>query len=296
MIINMARTIKYYGLDRTNEKEFTLPYNFVFPKGQRAVQKLGLRFLNYNALYKNNIWRKIPNTKTRFLIRVDDFPRWDLNSYEYLEFHEIMKQFDVPYIVGVTPFLSFNENKYIQISEEDINIIKQHDLKIAVHGFNHYNYGDAKNTSELAAYSDEVLEKLILKTKDFFISNGICMPKTFISPYNAMNFSNYKVLSKYFTVITGGPLTLNTMPEAKYVMGVFLEDSLYLPSYYPFYGTSREVIYGLKKNVFNSKSIIIPITLHWAWEKRDNYKKLKELLTLIKDEVISWDEIEVQED
>ncbi|MGH4139619.1 DUF2334 domain-containing protein [Clostridium sp.] len=292
MSINLVRTNKYYGLDKTNEKDFVLPYNFVFPKVQRAVQKLGLRFINYNALYKKRIWREIPNGKSRFLIRVDDFPRWDLNSYEYLEFHEIMKEYNVPYIIGVTPFLSFNEDKYTQISEEDINIIKQHNLKIAVHGFNHYNYCDEGHTTELSVYSDEVLEKLILKTKDFFSSNGISMPRTFIPPYNAMNYSNYKVLSKYFNIITGGPLTLNTMPEAKYLMGVFLEDSLYLPSYYPFYGTSREVIYGLRKKTFNSKSIIIPITLHWAWEKRDHYKKLRELLTLIKDEVISWDEIE----
>jgi hypothetical protein len=44
----------------------------------------------------------------KFLVRVDDYPRWDISSDKFLKFHRIMYENQVPYLIGVTPFPSRN--------------------------------------------------------------------------------------------------------------------------------------------------------------------------------------------
>ena len=40
------------------------------------------------------------------LIRVDDYPHWDIKSDKYKYFHELLHNYQLPYTLGVTPCLS----------------------------------------------------------------------------------------------------------------------------------------------------------------------------------------------
>ncbi|WP_207180668.1 DUF2334 domain-containing protein [Anaerocellum diazotrophicum] len=226
------------------------------------------------------------------MIRVDDFPRWDLGLGEFYEFHNIMVSNNVDYVIGLTPFLSFYEPKFNPIDENYIKAIKELNLNYALHGFNHYNYYESgKKLGEINYYSDIELENLLAKTYAFFQENELKLPDVFIPPFNALSKNNYNVLKKYFKIICEGPLTLSTMPELKPIMGVFIGESLYLPSYFPYYSVAKDIMRAIQRTKLKDKNLIIPITIHWAWEKSTNYLYLKELLELIKYDVLNWCEL-----
>ncbi|MEM2954947.1 MAG: glycosyltransferase family 4 protein, partial [Candidatus Nanoarchaeia archaeon] len=48
---------------------------------------------------------KCPVGSPIFMIRVDDFPRWDIDTKEFLKFHSVLKSYNLPYLLGVTPNL-----------------------------------------------------------------------------------------------------------------------------------------------------------------------------------------------
>jgi hypothetical protein len=71
---------------------------------------------------------------------------------------------------------------------------------------------------------------------------------------------------------------------------VFFENSIYVASYRPLCNSCSEIYKFLKENEIERK-IILPIVIHWANEAKNNYEYLKELLKIIKGNVIRWKDL-----
>jgi len=293
--IDYVKTQNYYNVRNVKENSFVIPSSFLFSKAIYGIHKLSYNCFKMNMLYSKELLNNIEAGETKYLIRVDDFPISDIDSNEFIRFDSLMKEYNVPYILGVTPFLSFYKDEYKEMDDNSIRILKERDINFALHGFNHYNYNDNnhdKRKYEIVYYNNETLEKLIIKSIEFFKKNNLNIPNVFIPPFNAMTYNNYLVLSNYFSVITGGATTLSTMSEIRPVMGAVIKNSLYLPSYYPYYGVSRDILRAVRTNIFRNRKIVIPITIHWSSEIKDNYNSFVELLKEIQHNVCDWREIE----
>lgn len=291
--IDYVKTQNYYNVRNIKKSSFAIPFSYLFPKAICGIHKLGYNWFNMNMIYSKKFLNKVEDGETKYLLRVDDFPRWDINSDEFVKFDSLMKEYQIPYILGVTPFLSFYKDEYKEMDDNSIRILKERNINFALHGFNHYNYNsNGRKKHEIVHYNDETLDRLIKKSIEFFKKNDLDIPDVFIPPFNTITYSNYMILSKYFKVITGGPATLRSMGEVRPVMGVYIQDSLYLASYYPYYGTSYVILNAVKKNILNNKKLIIPITIHWDYERNDNYANFIELLKIIKHNIVGWGEIQ----
>ena len=291
--IDYAKTQKYYSLRNVKKSSFAIPFSYLFPKAICGIHKLSYNWFNMNILYSRKFLNKIEEGETKYLLRVDDFPRWDINSDEFVKFDSLMKEYQIPYILGVTPFLSFYEDEYKEMDDNSIRILKERNINCALHGFNHHNYNrSSRKKYELVDYDDRLLESLIRKSIKFFKKNDLNIPSVFIPPFNAMTYNNYSIISKYFKIITGGATTLSTMSEIRPIMGVYILNSLYLPTYYPYYGTSCGILKAVKRNIFRNRKVIVPITIHWDRELSDNYGNFIQLLKTIKHNIYDWNSIE----
>lgn len=198
---------------------------------------------------------------TRVLVRVDDFPHRKKSFEEFLEFDKIMKKYEIPYILGVTPFLSadpFNPNnsKYKKLTKKETNFLKkatrEKRILIALHGITHQTRS-SKRFSEFTGKDITELEKNIIKSKKYLKTLGsnseILMP-----PFNEFDRENLKIFEKHFKIITGGPENIKSFGR---IFPRKMGKIFYLPSYFPTY------LYPNKKislpNRFSS------MTIHWAW-------------------------------
>ena len=280
---DLEYTALYYGLNEIPPDEINIPFSFLHGKTGRYLQRL----MGSKAIYKRSFLNRISKGNARFVVRVDDFPRWDLSNDEFLRFNDVMTSYDIPYIIGVTPFLDFYGGEFKPVPGPVLRLLKEHDIDYALHGFNHYNYGG--NQGEMGHYDDQTIQSMLLKSKELFEKEGLAFPNIFIPPFNIITADNFHSLAKNFRVICGGSMAFSTMPSVKTIMGAFVEGCLYLPCYAPFYNRAESIFKGISKEQFlMEEDILIPITIHWAWERYDDYKSLRTLLDSIKGRCESW--------
>ncbi|MGM0442127.1 MAG: DUF2334 domain-containing protein [Elusimicrobiota bacterium] len=232
--------------------------------------------------------------RLKFLIRVDDFPRWDINWNKYKKFHRIFKAKDVPYLLGVTP-LKCSEPKnpdkedFSPISEEEGNYLKsiyKNNTEIALHGFTH-KVLDENVKSELVGLDNSELKRKTERALEILDRFKI-YPKVFIPPYNSISPREYNYLGKYFDIICGGPESISWMGYK--ISPSVLNGSMYLPSYPPLYGRAEEILNYITEldNKTFDVSLTLPVTLHWAWEKENDFEMVDALVDKIQDRIISW--------
>lgn len=249
--------------------------------------------------FRSNIRKKI-KSKIKghpvFLLRVDDFPRWDLGLERFLEFHNILKKNNIPYLLGVTPFLSEdpldpNQEKFEYLTPEEIEILNQigkENCAFALHGLTHQTLSKRLHTETIGLKQIEI-EKKIKKALNALKKDGI-KPKYLIPPFNTFDINSLKVFKKYFTGICAGPETIPTLGFR--VSPTKLDDVYLIHSYSPLYNKAENIIPFLE--ILNDKyydRIIAPITIHWSWELGDNFESIRKLCTLIKNRTYSWDKI-----
>jgi hypothetical protein len=228
----------------------------------------------------------------KFLVRVDDYPRWDKTSDEFLQFHKIMHENEVPYLIGVTPFPSRNplDTKYQDLEEiknEDLKILaklQNSGVEIAMHGVTHQTVSSIRH-SEIVGVNKKVLENRLSKGIEKLQSNNLGT-EIFIPPFNTFDLNSVEILSKYFKVICGGP-------ESVLYVGLklspsFIDKTLYLPSYYPAYGVAKDMISFVEKVKMLHDPVIVPLTLHWAWEANNDFSNIAALCKCIRGHVTSW--------
>ncbi len=254
-------------------------------------EKVLSRILGLKASAEKSLQTKSKGSP-RFLVRVDDFPRWDLDNKKFLKFNEILRRNEIPYLLGVIPFpskepLNIQPQEYHEIGENDWNILKDlssSDVEIAMHGVTHQTMKKFRH-SEIVGVSQEDLEEKVVKGLKKFRSNGI-EPVVFIPPFNTFDFSSLEVLKRYFRVVCGGPesiLYVGLMLSPSYI-----DQILYVPSYYPAYGRSGEVFEFVERVKKIKTGVTIPITLHWAWENHNDFLNVEKLCRSVRDHVISW--------
>src|SRR5438552_767991 len=82
-----------------------IPLSFLPSDAIRAVYRWGPHSL-VSLLTRND--ESLRMNEPVILVRVDDFPRWDLDFQVFMRFDSIMAKHQVPYILGVIPQCEFH--------------------------------------------------------------------------------------------------------------------------------------------------------------------------------------------
>lgn len=249
-------------------------------------------FLNFIYKIRKNFCEfkdiKEIDTSPLFLIRVDDFPHWEATTDDFRRFNEIMEKFEIHYLLGVTPNLSLerhnpNNKKFKTLDGKDIEFIKNPLIEIGMHGFNHQTNTYGKSREFVGIRNDEVLEKIENGLNIF--KNFNIKPIAFIPPFDEIDNTSYKIIAKYFKIITGGPAT--TKYFGYKISPCYFRNSIYVPSYRPLCNRCSEILNFFKSTSIKGK-IILPIVIHWANEKNNNYRDLIKLAEISKNNTIQW--------
>jgi len=269
---------------------------------QKVLRKLSSKNVSIHVLILDRIAeirsavKKLLNDYTkgriRFLVRVDDFPRWDRNSEEFLEFHDVLSENKIPYLLGVTPLVcsdppSHECREYRKLNSKEAEILQSitgSGAEIALHGITHQTR-DLRYNSEFVGLDSSELDEKIVTGLNELKSHGL-ETDVFIPPFNTFDYNSLGVLKKYFEIICGGP---ESIPLVGYRMSPsFINGCLYIPSYHPAYGKAGGILEFVKKARLIEDNIVVPLTLHWCWEKEDNFASLKLLCREIGTDAIRW--------
>jgi len=228
----------------------------------------------------------------KFLVRVDDFPRWNLPSDRYFPFHEIFERYQIPYLLGITPFLSLRPNdpscrEFRNLNPEELRFLKRihsEGCEFALHGFTH-QVKDRRQKTELIGMTDQEVKSKVEECMEYLKGEGLEV-NVFIPPFNSIDSRYFKILKHYFKIITGGPESIKLMGYT--ITPVFIEGGIYLPSYSPLYGYAYQMVDYVKGLNRLTEDFFVPITLHWSWEYKSGYKWLDRLLSQLKGRVSPW--------
>ena len=134
---------------------------------------------------------------------------------------------------------------------------------------------------------EKLVEDRIISGLHIFKKYGLS-PIAFIPPFDEIDLISYKIASRYFKIITGGPSSTKNIGYK--VSPCFYKNTIYVPSYRPLCNNCFEILNFLKHKEIKRK-IILPIVIHWANETKNGFKYLIEVLKLIKENVIKWKEL-----
>ncbi len=219
------------------------------------------------------------NPERKFIIRVDDYPRLDHKFDNFKRFHLLTKKYKIDYLLCVTPFEKFYGREIDFLNSEYFDFLLKEHIEFGLHGFTHQR---RKDKSELLLMGIQKLRKRVLKILNMF-SEYSNFRKVFIPPFNQIDYDTFIELSRHFEIVTGGP-------ESLYLFGAYppmiLNGCAYMPSYYGFYGRSERINEFLKNRTYFNN--LMPITLHWAWECKDNYENLNNLLKNFSTKTRTW--------
>jgi hypothetical protein len=261
-----------------------IPFAVLPPKALRALHRYGYGVLGEKLYLPQERLRKTALGTPKFVIRVDDYPRWDISSEEYLPFHEVFARNGVSYILGVTPFLDYDGLGAGVISRRAVEILRglrDHDVEFALHGFTHRRrMGAGGFPCETCFYDDESLEWWRQRAFNWFEYHLGGAPRHYIPPFNTLTQRDFAMLSSYMPVIHGGPLSLSTL--GKFSQTVLNDGVTYLPSFEPFYNRARGLLEVFDKGLNGFRhSITYSLTLHWAWEYEKGLGDVERLLSLL---------------
>ncbi|MGB9642953.1 MAG: DUF2334 domain-containing protein [Candidatus Ratteibacteria bacterium] len=228
-------------------------------------------------------------SENSFLIRVDDFPHWEYPSKTFEKFASIFEENEIKFLLGITPQLSKNrhnphEKNYYELTDTEISLIKKFStIEIALHGLTHQTLTRSKFHSEFVGLSEhktnEKIEKGIQILKNFSLN-----PVAFIPPFDTFEKTNFCVFSQHFKIVCGGYSSAKTF--GFYVVPCVLNNSIYIAGYKPFSGTTENILFWMK--TLTPLSLIVPVTLHWATEVKDDFSHVKKLAKFLKGKTISW--------
>jgi hypothetical protein len=220
------------------------------------------------------------NPEGRFVVRVDDYPRLDHKFEDFKKFHLLTKKYRIDFLLCVSPYENFYGSDIDFFKSEYFDYLLKEQIEFGLHGLTHQR---RNGKSEILLMGTRELGEKIEEMLDFFTKYSN-FRKVFIPPFNHLDYDTFIELSRHFEIVTGGPETLE-------LFGVYppmiLNSCAYLPSYYGFYGRSKRINDFLKsgRTYFNN---LMPITLHWSWESKDDFKNLKILLQNISGKTRTW--------
>jgi hypothetical protein len=233
------------------------------------------------------------NDQPRYLVRVDDFPAHDRDNSVFLEFHSIMSEHKIPYLLGVTPNLASNPldpaGKSLRgMTDADIAVLRRvcgEGVDLALHGFTH-RMRRPNLRSELSGVPERELRIQLERALGRFAEWGLPEPIAFIPPFNSVDLAGVRVISDYLSVLCGGPESIHSLgfracPET-------FEGMEYWPSFFPAYGRARSVLAYVRGAAKSRCRYLVPITLHWRWEKADEFRGVRDLAALVSGSAERW--------
>jgi len=271
--------------------EKRIPLSFFGPIILRRFHRYGYGLLKERYFFSQSIWATLDPGIPKIFIRVDDFPYFDLDNAEFLRCHEIFEALEIPYILGVTPFWEFEQGKVRELSCKDARILRQCRplATLALHGFSHHPYPEFILPDELDHYSASEIDVLMRRTRCKWEELGLDFPTSLIVPFNTISLATFIRFSRYFRYIFGGPASLSTLGGRSLYERI--GEAYWLPSYQPYYGRCSYMLKFLRKSEPAKKECYIPLTIHWGWERTDDFKAMKQLLLALRERTVSFEQV-----
>ncbi len=257
-----------------------LPFASLPGRAIRGLHRYAFSLLGERLYFRGARLRGAPRGRPRLVIRVDDFPRWDLDTHEYAAFHELFRVRQAPYVLGVTPFLDFHGEEPYAFSAHEIELLRRASAEgavLAVHGFTHRErIAPDGFPCETAFYRDDELLEWIGRAFKWFREHELPRPEHYIPPFNTLGPRDVRLLGQHFAVVHGGPLSLSTFGR----YGASASDGVvYLPSFEPFYDRAGKIARALEDGERRlTRTLPYAVTLHWAWERPNGYRDVGPLL------------------
>ena len=231
--------------------------------------------------------------RTRFLVRVDDFPAHDKDNSVFLEFHSLMAERHVPYLLGVTPNLAGDPldsggTSFRGFHEPDAAVLRQvcqYGVELALHGFTHRMRGP-RLRSEFSGVPEPEIRFMVERSLEILASWGLPAPIAFIPPFNSVDRPAARVISDYLPVLCGGPETIHSIGFRS--CPAVLEGMEFWPSFFPAYGSAQDVSHYVRRMTKRNESFLVPITLHWRWEKANEFHGVREFVDAVEGRVERW--------
>ena len=230
----------------------------------------------------------------RAIVRVDDYPHWTVSSDRFWEFHAVLADHGVRYLLGATPFLlsdplsgssgaprPFVEREWARLVEA----LGRGELEVGLHGVTHRARTGAV-ASEFDSSSPEEAERSIADAWRWLVLRGMT-PVAFIPPFNRFPMRLWSALPVRCNILCLGPESLRDVPLLWSPAAYCGRTVVY--SLRPFYGRATEILRGLRKGRWlEIEGSIIPITLHWTWEMSDGFRAVSALARYLAGFVKDW--------
>ncbi|MGD9202648.1 MAG: hypothetical protein PVI26_13885, partial [Chitinispirillia bacterium] len=226
------------------------------------------------------------NKKSRLVspklyIRIDDF---FLEQNELVvEFCKSIEKMSIPFLAAIKGQDLINKS-----NQQIINRISSACGEIGVHGYSHTGkYGPYD--SEILQLSFPELDSLFhIKYGGIFSQNR--NPSVFIPPFNAISWEQVLYLSKKFDIICGGP---ESARFTNYLFGPIAlnNGSIYFPCFFPFYGSSSDMLNSSFQNLVRNSKAPLCLTFHLHTEALDGFFSLKKCMTIFKNYIHAWEEL-----
>jgi Uncharacterized protein conserved in bacteria (DUF2334) len=237
----------------------------------------------------------------RVLVRVDEFPhagawdpehRYSVSAYE--QFHELLGQHEVPYLVAVCArvaraYLDPDASESRPLDDRELAMLRRladDGVAFAVHGYDHRSRArEPRRRSELAGLGPAAVDELLERSAAELAQAGV-EARVFVPPFNRFEARHYPVLAGRFDVVCGGPETVPLLGFHR--TPLWRGDAVYLPSYQPLYGRAGEVAVELERLIDRGTAIWAPVTLHWSWEADDGWRDLRRLAGVLSRCAVAW--------
>lgn len=239
----------------------------------------------------------------RFLVRVDEFPHyqaWDepdrfgVSAFE--RFHEIMAGAGVPYLLAVLPRVSREPLSPTTSGSrplEDAEVamlgrLASERVAFGLHGRDHRTrFASPRRHSELCGLSLAETGRLLDDALAELARHEL-RPSVFVPPYNRFDARQLGQLAERFAVVCGGPESIGRMGFQRAPQ--WRGETVYLPSYMPFYGHAAEVLPAVERTLEQAAGLWLPVVLHWGWEARDGWRDLERLADRIAPYAARWED------
>lgn len=223
------------------------------------------------------------NLRPRVFLRVDDYPHWSVPTSQFWDFHEILVEHRVPYLLGATPFLasdpldSHNHKRRTSDDSEWIRLadaLDRGEVEVALHGVTHRRRSTC-GFSEFHGLAKEEAQESIARGWQWLMERGL-KPIAFVPPFNRFPRYLWKSLPADCGILCLGPESLLDFPLLWSPAG--LDRRIAVFSLPPFYGRGERILTVLaNRRWLDTEASILPITLHWTWERADGYRAVARL-------------------
>src|SRR6476646_9727723 len=206
----------------------------------------------------------------RVLVRVDEFPHarahdpnGKFGTEAFKRFHAVLAEAGIPYLLAITPHVSHDyldpetqERRPLDPGEiETMRTLPADRVVFGLHGADpRTRHANPRRHSEFCGLSND-------EAGASFDGRDLPTP-VFVPPFNRCDAGQYPLLADRFEVVCGAPESVRLLGWQP--TPVWQGEAVYLPSYFPLYGTSAEAAAGVRALVEQEAKLCAPVILHWS--------------------------------